>query len=347
MNADKKNRSTGTTCITDCRFDVTERPAKAMPKRSGPYVMSQPGKKSNMLKSAANPPIPAASSLPEAAGALDTLRASQKLIQLGRLAASIAHEVNNPLESVSNLLYLIRGEPGLPQGAVAYLDMADREMRRVISISKQTLNFARAASEPMDLSLPDLLEEVLILYRRRIDEKRLRIVQKYAPTEAIHAIPGEMRQVLANLIVNAIEACDERGCLTLRVRPAVAAQRARGIRVTIADNGAGIPPHVRRRLGEPFFSTKGQEGTGLGLWVSRSIIERHGGSLRLRSIHHQEPRGEALHGSVFTLFLPIEPAARPQSTGAGGGGGPALVPRRSNTGREAGGSSIRLTTNDI
>lgn len=343
MIADTRNKRTGTTCLADCRYDATDRTANPMQQHSGPYIMESPGKKTEMLKSVANPPNPAKHEITESAGGLDTLRASQKLIQLGRLAASIAHEVNNPLESVSNLLYLIRGEPGLPQGAVAYLDLADREMKRVVSISKQTLNFARETSEPMDLCLPDLLDEVLVLYRRRIEDKRLRIVQKYAPTETIRAIPGEMRQVLANIIANAIEACDPRGCLTLRVRPAIAAHRAPGIRVTIADDGTGIPAHVRSHLGEPFFSTKGQAGTGLGLWVSRSIIERHGGRLELRSIHFDEPRGKALHGTVFALFLPFQPTARPQS---GGGSGPVLVSRMASQGRKGSEPSFPRTTFD-
>lgn len=339
MNADKKRRSTGTVCITDRRRELAERPGKSKQPHSGPHVMSHSTKAPEMLKSAPRSP-----DLPESAGALETLRASQKLIQLGRLAASIAHEVNNPLESVTNLLYLIRTEPGLPQSVLAYLDMAEREMDRVVAISKQTLNFARETSEASDLCLPDLLEEVLVLYRRRIDEKRLRIAQRYTPTETIHAIPGEMRQVLANLIINAIEACNPRGCLTLRVRPAIAAYRNPGIRITIADDGTGIPPRVRRHLGEPFFSTKGQEGTGLGLWVSRSIMERHGGRLRLRSVHNSEPLGKAHHGTVFTLFLPLQTTIRPQS---GGGSGPVLVPRTSSPSREKRGPSIRLTANNI
>lgn len=337
MNADKKNRSTGTICITDRRRPAAERPEPPM-QRPGPYVMSQSEKKTEMPKSA-----PSSPDLAESIGALETLRSSQKLIHLGRLAASIAHEVNNPLESVTNLLYLIRSEPGLPQSVIAYLDMAEQEMERVVTISKQTLNFAREASDPSDLCLSDLLDEVLVLYRRRIDEKSIRIVQKYTPTEPIRAIPGEMRQVLANLVVNAIEACEPHGALTLRVRPASVAYRTPGVRVTIADDGTGIPPRVRRHLGEPFFSTKGQHGTGLGLWVSRSIVERHGGRLRLRSLHGAEPLGEKHHGTVFVLSLPLRSADRPQS---GGGSGPVLVSRTANPKRENRGPTIRLTAND-
>lgn len=337
MNADKKSRSAGTVCITDCRRKAAELPEKPMQSQPGPHVMSHSTETPDTLKSA-----PSSPDLPEAADALETLRASQKLIHLGRLTASIAHEVNNPLESVTNLLYLIRSEPGLPQGVLAYLDMAEREMERVVTISKQTLNFVRETNEPSELSLPDLLEEVLVLYRRRIDEKLIRIVQQYTPTETIRAIPGEMRQVLANLIVNAIEASSPHGCLTLRVRPVIAARRTHGIRITIADNGTGIPPEIRRRLGQPFFTTKGQRGTGLGLWVSRSILERYGGRLRLRSVHTSEPTGDARHGTVFALFLPLRTTAHPQSK-TGTGSGPVLVSRTANPNREKHGHSMRRT----
>ena len=272
-----------------------------MQSRSGPYVMPHTPKHDDLLEA-----LLRGQKVSTPADALETLRNSQKLIHLGRTAASIAHEVNNPLESITNLLYLIRLEPGLPANVLGYLELAEQEMERVVSISKQTLNFARETTEPVDVSLPEILEEVLVLYRHLMDQKQIEIAKNYEQTDLVRAFPGEMRQVFANLIVNAIEASDERGVITLRVRPSFGVQQKQGLRITVADNGTGIPPKVRRRLGEPFFTTKGQSGTGLGLWVTRSIIERYGGRLRMRSVHVSEPRGKTRHGTVFTLYLPFE-----------------------------------------
>lgn len=276
--------------------------------------------------------------------ALETLRASQKLIHLGRLAASIAHEVNNPLESIANLLYLLRSEPGLSKNALHYLDLAEHEMKRVVTITRQTLNFARETNLPVDLSLPAILEEVLLLYHRRIDEKQIRIIQRYSYTEPIRLYPGEMRQVLANLVANAIEACPPRGSITLRVRAVAAPHRAPGIRITVADNGPGIPPELRRRLGEPFFTTKGESGTGLGLWVSQSIVARYGGHLRLRSVHISEALGQTRHGSVFVIFLPFKNTQ--SNPGTPSNSGPVLVPRLSNSPRGGRAPRMRRSAND-
>jgi signal transduction histidine kinase len=335
MNVDKENRRTGTVCITDRRRESAEHPELSRQSSSGTYVMSKSGLTAESLPSAAG-----TGSRLDGEHALETLRASQKLIHLGRMAASIAHEVNNPLESITNLLYLLRAEPGLSQSALAYLDLAEREMERVVTITRQTLSFARETAEPVELSLPGLLEEVLLLYRRQIDQKQLRIIQRYSPTQAVRVYPGEIRQVLSNLIVNAVEASANRGAITLRIRPA-SPHHAHGVRITIADNGTGIPPQVRSRLGEPFFTTKGQGGTGLGLWVSRSIVERYGGKLRMRSTHISDPLGKTHHGTVFTLFLPLNPAQAP--SGSASTSRPTLVPRTTLSSRERSTRSLRRT----
>lgn len=340
MNADKKKRSTGTVCITECRGKTAGPAEKSIFAQAVPYVLSHFTKAPEMPKSATS-----STDATDPGRALETLGASQKLIHLGRMAASIAHEVNNPLESITNLLYLLRSEAELSPNALAYLDLAEREMERVVTITRQTLNFARETTEPVDLALPGILHEVLLLYRRHIDEKQLHIVQRYTPTEPLRVFPGEIRQVLANLIVNAIEACAPQGSVTLRVRPAFAAHRAHGIRITIADNGTGIPPELRRRLGQPFFTTKGQNGTGLGLWVSRSILERYRGRLRLRSVHISEPLGKTRHGTVFTLFLPMPPAL--PNSGSNPGSGPVLVPRHANPAQEDHTPSLRRTASHI
>jgi two-component system NtrC family sensor kinase len=229
------------------------------------------------------------------------LRDNQKLITIGRLAASIAHEINNPLESVMNLLYLLGEEKNLSATVAGYLALAKRELDRVAQISRQTLKFSRETTGPVPVHIEELLEEVLSLYGRRMMEKNLRVERQYDCGEEAIVYPGEMRQVLSNLVTNAIEASSLRGRLRLRVRctrswsdPGV-----HGIRVSVADNGSGIPPEVLHRLGEPFFTTKGQRGTGLGLWVTRSIIQRYGGEMQLRSSVLPNR-----HGTVFTIFLP-------------------------------------------
>ena len=229
------------------------------------------------------------------------LRENQKLITIGRLSALISHEINNPLEAVTNLLYLVSEEKGLPQRSREYLSLAQRELERVGQISRQTLNFSRETATPVQTRMNELMEEVLALYARRIADKALHVERQYnAPQEAL-VYPGEMRQVLSNLVTNAIEASSNQGRLRVRIRAARnwSDPGVRGIRISVADTGSGIPAEVQRRLGEPFFTTKGQRGTGLGLWVTRSIIQRYGGDIHLRS-----STAPHRHGTVFSIFLP-------------------------------------------
>jgi two-component system, NtrC family, sensor kinase len=242
--------------------------------------------------------------------AATVLRENQKLITLGRLAASIAHEINNPLEAVTNLLYLLGEEQGLPESARGYLALAQRELGRVAQISRQTLNFSRETTGPVGTRIDNVLEEVLSLYSRRIAEKDLHIERQYDCLEQAMVYPGEMRQVFSNLIVNAVDASSSRGRLRIRIRSAHSwtDPGVRGIRATVGDNGTGIDPETQRRLGEPFFTTKGQRGTGLGLWVTRSIILRYGGEIHLRS-----SVAPGRHGTVFSVFLPTN--LRPQMVG--------------------------------
>lgn len=252
------------------------------------------------------------------------LRENQKLLTVGRLAASIAHEINNPLESVTNLLYLLGEEKELSPAARGYLALAQRELERVGQISRQTLNFSRETTSPVRTRIDELMEEVLSLYSRRIAEKNVRVERQYDCSEEATVYPGEMRQVLSNLVTNAIEATSMHGRLRVRIRcsKSWADHGVQGIRISVGDNGSGIPPAVQRRLGEPFFTTKGQRGTGLGLWVTRSIIHRYGGEIQLRSSVSPER-----HGTVFSIFLPVNL-------------GPRIVGRRgSDPEREAGSDS--------
>ena len=235
--------------------------------------------------------------LPTSANAL---RENHKMVTIGRLAGSIAHEINNPLESITNLMFLIGSDPRLSSESRNYLQMAQHELNRVVQISKQTLNFYRETPSPVRVDMVELLEEVLVLYSRRIGEKQLLVTREYNARTSVTVFPGEMRQVFSNLISNAIEASRTGGKLRLRVRSATHWKDGgvRGVRVSIADDGSGIDPRIRPRLGEPFFTTKGQSGTGLGLWVTQSILNRYGGDMRLHS-----SVGER-HGTVFSIFLP-------------------------------------------
>jgi signal transduction histidine kinase len=256
--------------------------------------------------------------------AAEVLRENQKLLTLGRLAAAIAHEINNPLESIMNLLYLMEIDRS-PDKSAEYLRMAQRELNRVVQISKQTLTYSRETSAPVRLQLAELIEEVLVLYGRKIADKNLHMVRQYESLQTVTVFPGEMRQVLSNLIVNAIEATETNGTVVLRIRDARkwSDLGVRGLRFCVADNGSGITPEARKRLGEPFFTTKGQRGTGLGLWVTRSILNRYGGHLQVRSSISQER-----HGTVFSMFLPtnMRPLAvmSGSSCGVGGNTGPGL-----------------------
>jgi two-component system, NtrC family, sensor kinase len=242
--------------------------------------------------------------------AASVLRENQKLISLGRLAASIAHEINNPLEAVTNLLYLMGEDQAVPESARGYLALAQSELGRVAQISRQTLNFSRESTGPVATRIDTVLDEVLSLYSRRIAEKDLHIEREYESSDQAVVFPGEMRQVFSNIIVNAVDASSARGRLRLRIRSAHSwtDPGVRGVRATVGDNGCGIDPDVQRRLGEPFFTTKGQRGTGLGLWVTRSIVLRYGGEIHLRS--SVEP---GRRGTVFSVFLPTN--LRPQVVG--------------------------------
>jgi two-component system, NtrC family, sensor kinase len=233
--------------------------------------------------------------------AAEHLRENQKLLTLGRLTASIVHEINNPLESLSNLLYLVEIDQDSREKRAEYLKLAQRELNRIVQISKQTLSFSRETSIPVRLQLAELIEEVLVLYRRKIAEKKVRVIRQYESSEDVTAFPGEMRQVFSNLITNAIEACSKNGRLILRIRNARkwSDEGVRGLSITVADNGSGISPEALKRLGEAFFTTKGQAGTGLGLWVTRSILTRYGASTRVRSSVSTEH-----HGTVFSIFIP-------------------------------------------
>jgi len=235
-----------------------------------------------------------------------TLRTTEKLAATGRLAASIAHEINNPMASVTNLLYLLQHHETLDATAVEYVRLAQEELQRVTHIVRQMLGFYRESEAPVAVNLREIVENVLVLYARRLQSTRVRVETTFRADASIQGFPGEIRQVFSNLIVNSIEALGENG----RIR--IDARRSRdwsnppgvGVRVLIADNGPGIPEEARRHICEPFFTTKGERGTGLGLWVSDGIVRKHGGVMRVRS-----STSERRHGTCFSVFFPLEPSA--------------------------------------
>jgi PAS domain S-box-containing protein len=226
---------------------------------------------------------------------------SEKLAAVGRLAASIAHEINNPLESVTNLLYLARRGKELPE-VFGHLDMAERELRRIGVITTQTLRFHKQSTKPRAIDSEELFASVLSVYQGRIANSPLELKKRERAKRPVFCFDGEIRQVLNNLVGNAIDALlPGGGSLYLRSREGTEWKTGRsGIVLTIADTGSGISPQTLHRIFDPFFTTKGASGTGLGLWVSKEIMDRHKGVVRVHS------RQRAMHScTVFTLFLPF------------------------------------------
>ena len=229
----------------------------------------------------------------------DSLRTSEKLAATGRLAATIAHEINNPLEAVTNLIYLAKTDPVTPPAVSRMLETADAELARVSQIAQQTLGFYRDTTRPVSVDLNDLLKAVVDLFERKLTGKRLHCTLDLEAGLALVGLQGEIRQVVANLLVNAIDASGAGGG-QIRIR---ARHRRRegnhGVSVMVSDQGSGIPHHVRPRLFTPFTTTKESLGTGLGLWVTRGMVEKHGGSVRFRS------RVVDPSGTVFRVYLPV------------------------------------------
>jgi PAS domain S-box-containing protein len=229
---------------------------------------------------------------------------SEKLAAVGRLASSISHEINNPLEAITNLLYLISLSEELPDELKLYVQMAQSELARVSQIATQTLRFHRQAVAPTRVQPGELVDAVIRLYTGRLANSRIGIETQYRTRTGILCFENDIRQVLNNLIANAIDAMRTGGRLLVRAHDAhlgPAAHPRRGIRVTIADTGHGMSPAVLARVFEAFFTTKDLNGTGLGLWISAGIVERHQGRIRVRS-SNLAGRG----GTVFMLFLPCD-----------------------------------------
>ncbi|MGI4758655.1 MAG: sensor histidine kinase, partial [Janthinobacterium lividum] len=212
----------------------------------------------------------------------EAMRRSERLAAAGRLAASIAHEINNPLESVANLLYLLRTNHSLDTTGQEYVALAQQELSRVGEITQQTLKFYRRSSQPVDIRVPDVLRAVLILHQPRMQSPPVDVLQRLSDKAIIFGYPGDLRQVFANLVGNALDAMPNGGKLYIRTRE-MRRHGKRGMRVTVADTGVGMPDAVRRRIFEPFFTTKEATGTGLGLWMSAEILAKHRAVILVRS----------------------------------------------------------------
>jgi PAS domain S-box-containing protein len=233
----------------------------------------------------------------------EALRRTEKLAAAGRLAASIAHEINNPLEAITNLLFLLRNYCRLDDSAMNYVELAEHEARRIAEITQQTLRFYRQSTLPARTNLADLLDSVLSLYQVRLHNLGIKVERGYDPQMDLYCFAGEVRQVIANMVGNAIDASAGGGRLIVRARRSRSWKdpRQSGVRFTIADTGSGFGSDVREHIFEAFFTTKEVTGTGLGLWVSYEIILKHHGLVHVRS---RTAASGKPSGTVFQLFFP-------------------------------------------
>lgn len=231
---------------------------------------------------------------------------SEKLAVVGRLISSIAHEINNPLEAVTNLLYLAIHSSDVEE-IHKRLALADVELRRVSAITSQTLRFHKQSTKPQDVTTESLIRSVLLIFQGRIVNSGVQILERMRASRAVCCFEGEIRQVISNLIANAFDAIGGgSGQMFLRTRLGTNWKNGEeGVVITVADNGAGMSRATVAKLFSPFFTTKGIMGTGLGLWVAKEIVARHRGVLRVRS-----SQSSRHHGTVFTVFLPLRAEER-------------------------------------
>jgi PAS domain S-box-containing protein len=230
----------------------------------------------------------------------EALLRSEMLASAGRLAASIAHEINNPLEAVMNTLYLARTTPGVPPGALEYMNIADGELMRIAHITRQTLGFYREFSAATSNCTAKLLDSVVNLLQAKIRSSAAQIELQCDKSLRVMAVAGELRQILANILANSLDAIDTGGRIVLRAAVSIDPHDAsHRVRITIADSGCGMAQVTIKRIFEPFFTTKGSVGTGLGLWVCKQLVEKNIGSIKVRSNPHGPHQG-----TTFSVLLP-------------------------------------------
>ena len=230
----------------------------------------------------------------------EVLRATEKLAAMGRVAGIIAHEINNPLAAITNIFYLLRNHPLLGDEPRTLVERAEQELERVSHITRQTLSFYREAKQPILVFVPEILDDVLELQNRLLRESKITVRKEYHSAAPVTGFPAELRQVFLNLVGNAIQAMPDGGVLGVYVREATDWTRdLRGTMISIIDTGVGIHPEDASQLFQPFFSTKSTKGTGLGLWISRGIVQKYEGRITYRTL--RSPGGNV---TCFRVFLP-------------------------------------------
>ena len=234
------------------------------------------------------------------------LRRSEKLAEAGRLLATVAHEINNPLDSLSGLLSLIKSEPELGYHTKELLELAEQEVLRLTTITRQTLAPHREAKHPAITKLSELLDDVVAIFHPRLESANIEVRRKYENDGEVSIHPSEFRQVFTNLIANAIDAMGDNGGLELSIGRSSDAE----VVARIEDSGCGIPPENLNAIFEPFFTTKGEKGTGIGLWVIKGIVEKAGGRIEVKS------STTGTKGTCFSIFLPASNAVSFTSTTA-------------------------------
>ncbi len=229
---------------------------------------------------------------------------AEKLAAAGRLAASVAHEVNNPLEGLTNLVYIARRSEELDE-IRHLLFQAENELSRIAHITRQSLGFYRETSIATHFSPAAVVREVSDFYAGRAASLGVTLLVNTNTEREVLGAAGELRQVLSNLLANGLDACSKGDTIRLEANSATDPRDPTrlGVRISVADTGFGIAPEHIGSIFEPFFTTKKDTGTGLGLWVSRELVEKHGGRLRVRS------RNLPKCGTVFSIFLPIQGGA--------------------------------------
>ena len=232
----------------------------------------------------------------------EALRETEKLAAMGRVAGIIAHEINNPLAAITNIFFLLRNHPSLDDEARHCAALAEQELQRVSHITRQTLSFYRESKTPIAVNFTELLDDVIGLQERQMQNSHIVLHKRYHSPGLVYGFPVELRQVFLNLIGNAIQAMSNGGSLRLSVREGYDwTLKRRGVSVSVVDTGAGVKPQDSKRLFEPFFSTKSTKGTGLGLWISKGIVQKYEGRISFRSLRASDSKAT----TCFRVFLPI------------------------------------------
>ena len=246
----------------------------------------------------------------------EALLRTEKMAATGQLAATIAHEINNPLQGLTNLLSLIAYKTSLDDNTRQLVSLAEGELSRISHIARQTLALYRESTTPVPTKITEVLEDVLEVFATRMRSNQVKLERRYEFAGELPGFPAQLRQLFANVITNALEATKEKGRIYVHVAPWREKKKPErpGVRVLIADNGTGIPSEMRRRIFDPFVTTKAEKGTGLGLWVAKAIVGKHEGSIRIRS-----SSSPVRSGTVISIFLPLQAAWQTFSAGVGTG----------------------------